>query len=51
MGIPTRLGAYDLGADAVDTVLKQLETHGMTHLGEQREVTLEVSRRVLEGAL
>ena len=51
MGIPTRLGSYDLGADAINTVLKQLETHGMTRLGEQREVTLEVSRRVLEGAL
>lgn len=51
MGIPTRLGAYDLGADAIAAVVKQLEAHGMTRLGEQREVTLEVSRRVLEGAL
>ena len=51
MGIPTRLGAYNLGAEAIDAVLKQLEAHGMTRLGEQREVTLEVSRRVLEGAL
>ena len=51
MGIPTRLGAYDLGADAIAAVVKQLEAHGMTRLGEQREVTLDVSRRVLEGAL
>ena len=51
MGIATRLGAYDLGAEAIEAVVKQLETHGMTRLGEQREVTLEVSRRVLEGAL
>ena len=51
MGTPTRLSAYGLGTDAIDTVLKQLEVHGMTQLGEQREVTLEVSRRVLEGAL
>ena len=51
MGIPTRLSAYELGADAIDTVMAQLEAHGMTRLGEQREVTLEVSRRVLEGAL
>ena len=51
MGIPTRLSAYDLGAEAIAAVLKQLEEHGMTRLGEQREVTLEVSRRVLEGAL
>ncbi len=51
MGIPTRLGAYDLGADAIAPLVKQLEAHGLTQLGEQREVTLEVSRRVLEGAL
>ncbi len=51
MGIPTRLGAYGLGAEAIEAVLQQLEDHGMTRLGEQREVTLEVSRRVLEGAL
>ena len=51
MGIPTRLGAYGLGAEAIEAVLKQLEDHGMTRLGEQREVTLDVSRRVLEGAL
>ena len=51
MGIPTRLGAYGLGAEAIEAVLQQLEDHGMTRLGEQREVTLDVSRRVLEGAL
>ena len=51
MGIPTRLGAYGLGAEAIDVVMQQLQAHGMTQLGEQREVTLEVSRRVLEGAL
>ena len=51
MGIPTRLSAYGLGADAIDTVVAQLEMHGMTRLGEQREVTPDVSRRVLEGAL
>ena len=51
MGIPTRLSAYNLGAEAIDAVLAQLEAHGMTRLGEKRDITLEVSRRVLEGAL
>ena len=51
MGTPTRLSDYGLGAEAIGAVMKQLEAHGMTRLGEQREVTLEVSRRVLEGAL
>ena len=51
MGIPTRLSAYGLGADVVDTVVAQLEAHGMVQLGEQREVTPAVSRRILEAAL
>lgn len=51
MGVPTRLSAYDLGNDAVDLVINQLETHGMTQLGEHADVTLEVSRRVLTAAL
>lgn len=51
MGLPTRLGAYDLGQDAIDLMIKQLETHGMTQLGEHGDVTLAVSRRVLMAAL
>ena len=51
MGIPTRLGAYGLGAQAIDVVIHQLEEHGMSKLSEQGDLTLAVSRRVLEGAL
>jgi len=51
MGIPTRLGAYGLGAEAIDVVIRQLEAHGMTQLSEHRDVTPAVSRRVLEAAL
>ncbi|ABD67779.1 iron-containing alcohol dehydrogenase [Rhodoferax ferrireducens T118] len=51
MGIPTRLGAYGLGTEAIDAVIRQLEAHGMTQLGEHRDVTPAVSRRVLEAAL
>lgn len=51
LGIPTRLSAYDLGQDAVEAVLKQLETHGMTALGEHRDIDLARSRRILEAAL
>jgi NADP-dependent alcohol dehydrogenase len=51
MGLPTRLAAYDLGQDAIDLMIKQLETHGMTQLGEHGDVTPAVSRRVLVGAL
>jgi NADP-dependent alcohol dehydrogenase len=51
MGIPTRLGAYGLGTEAIDVVIRQLEEHGMTQLSEHRDVTPAVSRRVLEAAL
>jgi NADP-dependent alcohol dehydrogenase len=51
MGIPTRLKDYGLGAKDIDTVINQLEEHGMTQLGEQREITLAISRRILEAAL
>jgi NADP-dependent alcohol dehydrogenase len=51
MGVPTRLSAYELGMEAVNKVIEQLETHGMTKLGEHADVTLEVSRRILVAAL
>lgn len=51
MGIPTRLKDYGLGAKDIDVVVAQLEEHGMTQLGEQREITPAVSRRILEAAL
>lgn len=51
MGVPTRLSAYELGMEAVNKVIVQLETHGMTKLGEHADVTLEVSRRILVAAL
>lgn len=51
LGVPTCLSAYDLGKEAVDTLVKQLEVHGMTALGEHQSVTPAVSQRILEGAL
>jgi NADP-dependent alcohol dehydrogenase len=51
MGVPTRLGYYDLSNNAIDLIINQLEAHGMTQLGEHSDVTLEVSRRVLIAAL
>ncbi|WP_432719922.1 iron-containing alcohol dehydrogenase [Jeongeupia wiesaeckerbachi] len=51
MGVSTTLAAYGLGTEAIDAVLKQLEAHGMTALGEKQDVTPALSRRVLEAAL
>jgi len=48
MGVKTRLSDYQLGAESIDAVLKHLENHRMVTLGEQRDVTLDVSRKVLE---
>ncbi|MDQ4627460.1 iron-containing alcohol dehydrogenase [Janthinobacterium lividum] len=51
LGIPTRLSAYQLGQEAVEAVLTQLEAHGMTSLGEHLDIDLARSRRILEAAL
>jgi NADP-dependent alcohol dehydrogenase len=48
VGVGTRLADYQLGREAIDPVVKALEAHRMTKLGERRDVTLDVSRKVLE---
>lgn len=51
LGVPTRLSAYGIGREGIDTLVSQLEAHGMKALGEHQNITPEVSRRILEGAL
>jgi len=51
MNVKTRLGDYELGTESIEAVLRQLQDHRMTGLGERRDVTLDVSRRVLELSL
>ena len=51
MGVKTRLGDYGLGAKDIDAVLAVLEKHRLVKLGEQRDVTLAVTRKVLERSL
>ena len=51
LGVSTRLKDYGLGAEAVDKIVKQLEDHGMTRLGEKGDVTPEVAREILTRAL
>lgn len=51
LGVKTHLQDYGIGAVEIDGIVKALETHGMKALGEKQDVTLEVSRRVLQRAL
>ena len=39
LGVSTHLKDYGLGEDAVDKIVKQLEGHGMTQLGENGDIT------------
>jgi NADP-dependent alcohol dehydrogenase len=49
--VPTRLSAYQLDASAIDPLIAQLEKHGMVKLGEKQDISLEVSRQILQTAL
>lgn len=49
MGIHTRLPEYGVGRESLEAILGLLKDHGMTALGERRDLTLADSRRVLEG--
>ena len=51
MGVPTRLSEVDITKDNIDGILAKLEQHGMVALGEHKDITLEVSRKILELAL
>jgi NADP-dependent alcohol dehydrogenase len=51
MGVHTRLSDYGLAAKDIEPVLAALEKHRMVKLGEQRDVTLDVTRKVLTMAL
>lgn len=47
MGIATRLGEYGVAPDQVEGLVDQLMAHGMTKLGECRDLDLDASRRIL----
>lgn len=51
LGVKTRLSDYQIGADAIPALIDSLEAHGMVQLGERGEITLDVSRKVLEASL
>jgi len=51
VNMPTRFSEYQLGAEIVDAIVEQLERHGMVALGENQQVTLDISRQVLKASL
>ncbi|MEG2786855.1 MAG: iron-containing alcohol dehydrogenase [Romboutsia sp.] len=51
LDMPTHLSAYGLNKSDVDTVVAALESHGMTNLSETGDLTLDISRKVIEKAL
>ncbi|WP_320150306.1 iron-containing alcohol dehydrogenase [uncultured Tolumonas sp.] len=51
LGVKTRLSEYGLGDDAINQVIEQLTQHGMTMLGEHRDITPDVSRQILQASL
>ncbi|MGF1900067.1 iron-containing alcohol dehydrogenase [Aliivibrio sifiae] len=49
---PTELTEHgDDKLSTIDSIIKQLEAHGMVALGENQAITLEVSRQILEDAV
>ena len=50
MGVATRLSTYGIDEPRIDEIVAKLQEHGMTALGEHADVSLDVSRAVLQAA-
>ena len=51
LGVGTRLDDYNIGADAIPSIVASLERHGFTRLGESRDVTPSAVTDLLTAAL
>jgi NADP-dependent alcohol dehydrogenase len=51
VGVSTKLKNYDIDDLLVSNIIKALEAHGMTELGENANITLDKSEEILELAL
>ena len=49
--VKTKLSQYQIGKEAIPALLAKLELHGMVALGEHQDVTLDMSRQVLEASI
>jgi NADP-dependent alcohol dehydrogenase len=50
LGLPTRLKAYNLGAETASEVAGRLRERGMLAIGERGDITPEVVERILREA-
>ncbi|PKG98472.1 iron-containing alcohol dehydrogenase [Paraglaciecola sp. MB-3u-78] len=51
MQLPTRLSDVDLGINDIELLIARLKQHGMTALGEQSDITIDISHEILTQAL
>jgi NADP-dependent alcohol dehydrogenase len=47
MGLPTYLSGYGLANIDIEQIMELLRAHGLTHMGENGDVTLDVTREIL----
>jgi NADP-dependent alcohol dehydrogenase len=47
VGVRTHLSDYGVGLETIPAVIENLEKHGMTALGENKDVNLEVVEQIL----
>jgi NADP-dependent alcohol dehydrogenase len=51
VGIPTRLGAYGIGAADIPKIVASLRKNGRVALGEHGDITPEIAGKVLTSAI
>lgn len=51
LGVKTHLSSYGIGADKIPVIIEKLKAHGMTSLSETHDLTLDISRKILENAI
>ncbi|MGL4534088.1 MAG: iron-containing alcohol dehydrogenase [Fusobacteriaceae bacterium] len=51
LGIKTKLSDYGINEEGIDKIINSLQAGSRTHLGENGDMTLDITRKVLETAL
>ena len=51
LGTKTYLSDYGVNADKIDIIVEALEKHGLVAMSETRDLTLEISREILNNAI